>query len=69
MGLSLYHNKPIFTLCLCFWDKIFAPDFMFYTYYCLEDMQGHSVGEYRKARKLYQVTNIDKDDFPKFVNN
>ena len=41
-----------------------VPDFCFYTYYCDEDIPNHKVGEYMNARKLYQVDNLDKKDFP-----
>lgn len=42
-----------------------APTFYFYTFYRSEDVADHKVGSYMKARKLYQVENLDMDDFPK----
>ena len=37
--------------------------FCFYTYYTVEDIPNHKVGEYMKARKLYQVETLDEEDF------
>ena len=36
-------------------------DFLFYKYYCLEDIEDGF--DYSKARKLYAVDNIDINDF------
>ena len=41
-----------------------VPMFKFYTYYCCDDISGHTVGEYLSAKKLFQVDEIDDDDFP-----
>ena len=41
-----------------------APAFCFYTFYCKADLPNSNVGEYRKARKLYQVEDLDDTDFP-----
>ena len=38
--------------------------FRFYTYYAAEDIPNHLVGEYMAARKLYQVEDLDEEDFP-----
>ena len=40
------------------------PDFRFYTFYCMEDIKDHLVGEYRNAKKLYQTNELDISDFP-----
>lgn len=41
-----------------------VPDFFFYTYYREEDITGRTVGEYMNARKLFQVDDLDAEDFP-----
>ena len=41
-----------------------VPMFRFYTYYAVADIPNNKVGEYMKARKLYQVDDLDDDDFP-----
>ena len=41
-----------------------VPDFYFYTYYKESDIVGRTVGEYMKAHKLFQVDDLDKEDFP-----
>lgn len=41
-----------------------VPNFMFYTYYRKEDIMGRTVGEYMNARKLYQIDDLDRNDFP-----
>ena len=41
-----------------------VPDFRFYTYYRRSDIPNNRVGEYRKAKKLYQKDALDKADFP-----
>lgn len=38
--------------------------FRFYTYYAVEDLPNHTVGEYSAARKLYQADDLSEDDFP-----
>lgn len=62
-GVS-YEKNASFT---AFWriglDDV--PMFRFYTYYRSEDIEGHTVGEYMKARKLFQVDDLDCSDFPK----
>ena len=40
------------------------PVFCFYTFYRKEDIRHHRVTEYMKARKLFQVDELDMDDFP-----
>lgn len=42
-----------------------VPNFFFYTYYREEDVKNRTVGEYMKARKLFQVDDLDPEDFPK----
>lgn len=39
-----------------------VPMFRFYTYYAIEDIPNHTVGEYRSARKLYQTDELDEED-------
>ncbi len=41
-----------------------VPMFRFYTLYDVEDLPNHTVGEYRNARKLFQIEDLDDDDFP-----
>ena len=41
-----------------------VPMFRFYTYYLSEDIPNNTVGEYVNARKLFQVEDLDEDDFP-----
>lgn len=41
-----------------------VPDFQFYTYYREEDIKGGTVGDYINARKLFQVDDLNKEDFP-----
>ena len=41
-----------------------VPMFRFYTYYALDDIPGHRVGEYMAAKKLYQVEELNEEDFP-----
>lgn len=41
-----------------------VPMFKFYTYYCMDDIPNHKVGEYMNARKLFQVDDLDASDFP-----
>ena len=41
-----------------------APPFCFYTFYCKADIPNSTDGEYRNARKLYQVDDLDDSDFP-----
>ena len=41
-----------------------APPFCFYTFYCKADIPTSRVGEYKNARKLYQVEDLDDSDFP-----
>lgn len=43
-----------------------VPNFMFYAYYRKEDIAGGTVGDYMKARKIYQVDDLDPNDFPKY---
>lgn len=49
-------------LRLCGIDDV--PIFRFYTYYNCDDVGSHSVRAYMKARKLYQVDDLDEEDFP-----
>lgn len=42
------------------------PDFYFYTYYRSEDLAGGTVGDSMRARKLYQLDDLNKSDFPEF---
>ena len=44
-----------------------VPMFRFYTYYLVEDLPNHSVGEYMNARKLFQIEDLNDDDFPKDI--
>ena len=41
-----------------------VPAFNFYTYYREEDIEGRTVGEYMNARKLFQVEDLNTEDFP-----
>ena len=41
-----------------------VPFFCFYTLYRMEDLKTTRVIDYINARKLYQVDNLDMDDFP-----
>lgn len=41
-----------------------VPNFNFYTYYREEDIKDCTVGEYMNARKLFQVDDLDAEDFP-----
>lgn len=41
-----------------------ARRFCFYTLYCAEDVPGQTAEEYKVARKLYQLKNLDPKDFP-----
>lgn len=41
-----------------------TPTFCFYTYYRKEDIKRHSATQYRKARKLFQIEGLSKEDFP-----
>jgi hypothetical protein len=41
-----------------------VPMFRFYTYYAIDDIPNHQVGEYMEARKIYQVDDLDEEDFP-----
>lgn len=41
-----------------------VPDFFFYTYYRTEDVPNNKVGEYMNARKLFQIEELDAEDFP-----
>ena len=45
-----------------------VPDFFFYTYYREEDIEGRKVGEYMNARKLFQIDELDAEDFPSTEN-
>ena len=49
-------------LQLCGIDDV--PVFKFYTYYNADDVASHKVEAYMRARKLYQVDDLDEDDFP-----
>lgn len=40
------------------------PDFQFYRYYRASDIPNHKVGEYLAAKKLYQIENLNSEDFP-----
>ena len=48
-----------------------VPNFFFYTYYREEDVKSHTVGSYMNARKLFQIDELDEEDFPsmKYENN
>lgn len=50
----------------CLWRVGIAdvPMFRFYTYYNSDDVRDNLVGSYINAHKLYQVDNLDDDDFP-----
>ena len=41
-----------------------VPFFCFYTLYRMEDLKTTRVIDYINARKLYQVDDLDRDDFP-----
>ena len=41
-----------------------VPMFCFYTYYLSEDIPNNKVGEYMNARKLFQVEDLNEEDFP-----
>lgn len=40
------------------------PMFRFYTFYAIDDIPNRTVGEYKNARKLYQIDDLNEDDFP-----
>ena len=40
------------------------PMFCYYVYYRCADVPNNKVGEYQEAHKLYQLTDLDEDDFP-----
>lgn len=44
-----------------------VPDLYFYTYYKAEDIKGHTVGDYMNAHKLYQIDELNDEDFPNKV--
>lgn len=41
-----------------------VPNFFFYTYYREEDIESRSVGDYMNAQKLFQIDDLDEEDFP-----
>ena len=41
-----------------------VPMFRYYTYYAIDDIPHKKVREYMKARKLFQVDDLNDDDFP-----
>ena len=41
-----------------------VPNFFFYIYYKKADVTDRTVGAYAAADKLYQCTELDKEDFP-----
>jgi len=43
------------------------PPFCFYTYYRGEDIEDHTVGSYKSARKLFQVEDLELEDFPEYI--
>ena len=56
-----YASYTDFTMC----GFIDFPMFRYYTYYLADDIPNSIVGEYMNARKLYQVDDLDDEDFPK----
>jgi len=44
-----------------------VPPFCFYTFYREEDIENNLVGEYKSARKLFQVEDLDMADFPEHI--
>lgn len=53
-------SSTLFQMCGIFG----VPMFRFYTYYLTEDLPNRTVGEYMNARKLFQIDDLDDDDFP-----
>ncbi len=43
-----------------------APNFCFFTYYRKADIRRHTVAQYKKAKKLYSLSDIDYDEFVSF---
>ena len=58
-----YEQRACYTV---FWrigmDDV--PAFRFYTYYRRSDIPNNKVGEYRNAKKWYQVDGLETADFP-----
>ena len=44
-----------------------VPMFRFYTYYLTKDLPNGTVGEYQKAHRLFQVDDLNEEDFPEDV--
>lgn len=61
-GLEYEKNASYTSFWKCGIDGI--PAFRFYTFYAIDDLPNHTVGEYMNARKLYQVSYLDDGDFP-----
>ena len=61
-GVDYERNASYTSFWKCGLEGI--PMFRFYTYYCIDDIPNHQVGEYINARKLFQVEDLDDDDFP-----
>ena len=62
-GVSYEKYATVVDLSVCGIDDF--PMFCFYTFYRKEDVSHHRVIEYLQARKLFQVDELDMDDFPK----
>ncbi len=41
-----------------------VPVFRYYTYYRASDAPNHQAGEYMAAKRLFQVDDLDEEDFP-----
>ena len=66
-GIEYERNADCVDLTVCDIDDV--PRFCFYTLYCIEDIPDHKVGEYRTARKLFQIDDLDPADFPSDGDN
>ena len=40
-----------------------TPAFCFYTFYKMSQIEGHTVAEYKAANRLFQIDNLDPEDF------
>ena len=41
-----------------------VPDFKFYRYYRMADIPTHKAGEFYAAKKIYQIEDLNEEDFP-----
>ena len=61
-GIDYEKNASAVRLWKCGIDDV--PMFCFYTYYACNDVPDQTVRQYRKARKLFQIEDLNMDDFP-----